>query len=82
MNGCEHAVEYVYQYLDDELTVTRKARIRWHLNRCGHCCDAFDFETSLRQKIAASGKSEPPGELFDTLRALIEQERNTGDTEC
>ncbi len=82
MSGCEKAVEYVYQYLDDELTVTRKARIRWHLNRCGLCTDAYQFETSLKQRIAASGRSEPPGELFDTLRALIEQERNTGDSGC
>ena len=82
MSGCDNAVEYVYQYLDDELTVTRKARIKWHLKRCGECTDAFQFETSLKEKISASGKSEPPEELFDTLRALIEQERNTGDPEC
>jgi mycothiol system anti-sigma-R factor len=82
MSGCEHAVEYVYQYLDDELTATRKARIKWHLKRCGHCTDAYQFETSLKVKISESGKTEPPAELFDTLRALIEQERNTGDPDC
>jgi mycothiol system anti-sigma-R factor len=82
MSGCEHAVEYVYQYLDDELTVTRRARIQWHLKRCGHCTDAFQFETSLKKRISAGGKSDPPEELFDTLRALIEQERNSGDSDC
>ena len=76
MSGCDNAVEYVYQYLDDELTVTRKTRIKWHLKRCGTCTDAYQFETSLRLKIAESGKSEPPEELFDTLRALIQQERD------
>ncbi len=82
MSGCENAVEYVYQYLDDELTVTRKARIKWHLKRCGHCVNAYEFETSLKARISESGRTEPPVELFDTLRALIEQERNTGDSDC
>ncbi|MFV1970508.1 MAG: zf-HC2 domain-containing protein [Acidimicrobiia bacterium] len=82
MSGCEDAVEYVYQYIDDELTVTRKARIQWHLKRCGHCVSAFQFETSLKERIAAGGKTEPPAELFDTLRALIQQERNTGNSDC
>jgi mycothiol system anti-sigma-R factor len=82
MSGCDNAVEYVYQYLDDELTVTRRTRISWHLRRCGNCTDAYQFETSLKKKIADGGRIEPPEELFDTLRALIEQERNTGDSDC
>lgn len=82
MSGCENAVDYVYQYLDDELTHTRKARIKWHLRRCGDCISAFEFEESLKAKIAEGGRSEPPRELFDSLRALIQQERNTGDPDC
>jgi len=80
MNGCEHAVEYVYQYLDEELTLTRRARISVHLRRCGACCGAFEFEKHLKAKIAAGGKSEPPPELFDHLRALLEQERTNEDS--
>lgn len=82
MSGCDNAIEYVYQYIDDELTFTRKERIKWHLRRCGDCIGAFEFEESLKLRIAAGGKTEPPAELFDTLRALIEQERNTGDSDC
>jgi mycothiol system anti-sigma-R factor len=82
MNGCENAVEYVYQYIDEELTMTRSTRIKWHLKRCGHCTDAFTFETLLKERIASGGKSQPPEELFNTLRALIEQERNFGDSDC
>ena len=78
MSGCGHAVEYVYQYIDEELTVTRRARITMHLKRCGSCTDAFTFERELRAKIATCGKSEPPPELFEHLRALIEQERSSG----
>jgi mycothiol system anti-sigma-R factor len=77
MSGCEHAVEYVYSYIDEELTFTRRTRISMHLRRCGQCCDAFEFERALKARIAASGKSEPPAELFDQLRALIQQEQHT-----
>lgn len=79
MSGCSHAVEYVYQFIDGELTYTRRARIRMHLKRCGKCHSAVDFEKQLKAKIAESGKTEPPRELFDQLRALIQQERETGD---
>lgn len=82
MSGCGHAVEYIYRYLDDELTFAHKARVRVHLKRCANCTSAFDFETMLKKRIAEGGKSEPPQELFDTLAALIEQERNTEDPDC
>ncbi len=73
--ACDNAVEYVYQYIDSELTGVRKTRISMHLKRCGHCHDAFQFEKDLKAKIAASGKTQPPQELFDQIRALIETER-------
>ncbi len=73
-NGCDHAVEYVYQYLDEELTVLRKARIRWHLRKCVGCGGAFAFETRLKMVIRERGREEPPPELMDRLRALIQEE--------
>ena len=82
MSGCEHAVEYAYQFIDDELTYSRRVRIQMHLRKCGHCHDAFEFERALKAKIAASGKTEPPQELFDQLAALIQQEREHGDSGC
>ena len=82
MNGCENAVEYVYQYLDDELTLTRKARIRWHLRRCSHCVDAYTFETQLKVRVKQAGKSEPPQELFDMLRTMIAEERGRAIEDC
>ncbi len=81
-SGCDHAVEYVYQYIDEELTFTRRARISVHLRRCPPCYDAFRFEKALKTRIARGGKTEPPTELFDQLRALLDQERHTGDPDC
>ena len=82
MSGCHSAAEYVYQYLDEELTYTHKVKVRWHLKRCGNCVSAFQFERDLRAMIAVGGKTEPPEELFVTLRSLIQQERNESDSGC
>ena len=72
--GCDHAVEYVYQYLDEEMTFMRKARIRWHLRKCVACDGAFAFETRLKAVIRERGRDEPPPELMERLRALIEED--------
>jgi len=82
MSACDRAIEYIYQYIDDELTVTRRTRIQWHLKRCSSCMDAFTFETQLKERIAIGGRTEPSEELFDTLRALIQQERKDTDPDC
>ncbi len=82
MNGCHNAIEYMYQYIDEELTPARRARIKLHLRRCDACPDAFDFEEQLKTKIHDAGKATPPPELFETLRTLIEEERNEADPNC
>lgn len=76
--ACKHAVEYVYHYLDDEMTMFRRARVAWHLRRCHACCGAFDFERQLKAVIRERGREQPPQELFDGLWALIEREREAG----
>jgi anti-sigma factor RsiW len=81
MNGCHNAIEYMYQYIDEELTPARRARIKLHLRRCDVCPDAFYFEEQLKAKIHDAGKAQPPPELFENLRTLIEEERNA-DPDC
>ena len=82
MNGCDNAIEYMYQYIDEELTPARRARIKVHLRRCDQCPDAFDFEQQLKAKIHDAGKTPPPSELFKHLRDLIAEERSEGDPDC
>lgn len=72
--ACDHAIAYVYQYLDEELTPVRAARIKWHLRNCDECCGAFDFESRLKTMIRDRGRDDPPPELFDRLRTLIREE--------
>ena len=75
MSGCDNAVEYVYQYIDDELTVTRRTRIRWHLKRCTTCIGAFEFEQKLKARVAEAGKTQPSPEFLATIRQIVNQER-------
>ncbi len=73
-HACDHAVEYVYLYLDNETSWSHRIRIRWHLRRCDGCGDAFDFEARLKETIRQRCHDEPPPELFDRLRALLHEE--------
>lgn len=73
-SGCDHAIEYIYRYLDDEISVTHSSRIKLHLRRCSACMNAYEFETKLKSVIRERGRTEPPPELFDRLRAIIQEE--------
>jgi hypothetical protein len=35
---------------------------------------AYEFETKLKSVIRERGRTEPPPELFDRLRAIIQEE--------
>lgn len=73
-SGCDHAIEYIYQYLDDEISIVHSSRVKLHLRRCSVCMNAYEFEAKLKRVICECGRTEPPPELFDTLRAMIREE--------
>jgi mycothiol system anti-sigma-R factor len=76
---CDHAVEYLYQYLDRQVTWRRKVKIRRHLRRCGYCGGAYAFEEHLIEVVSRRCRDEPPPELIDRLRTLI-REQGPGST--
>lgn len=73
-SGCDHAIEYIYQYLDDEISLSHSSRIKLHLRRCSSCMNAYEFEAKLKGVIRERGHTEPPPELFDKLRTMIQEE--------
>ncbi len=79
-SGCENAIEYIYEYLDEEISFLKKTRIRMHLRHCSQCMSAYQFEAKLKGVIHDRGASDPPPELFDTLRALIQEEREKDES--
>jgi mycothiol system anti-sigma-R factor len=68
--SCEEVVRAVWDYLDDEIDLDRKERIREHLAICDHCLGQYNFEGAFLRTVARVIDEE--GDLA-SLRARIEQ---------
>jgi len=68
-SGCREAIDTLYRFLDGELTSERRQEIAEHLDECGPCLDAFDFEAELKMVIAKKCRDQVP----DALRQRVYQ---------
>ena len=71
---CTEAVHELYRYLDGELTEERRTEIRIHLEWCGPCMGAAEFEAELRRVIASRCQDRVPESLIQRVAEAIEQE--------
>ena len=71
---CVEAVHELYTYLDGELTEVRREEIRVHLDWCGPCGGAAQFEAELRKVIANRCKDRVPQTLIDRVAAALHEE--------
>src|ERR1700728_692134 len=71
---CHEAVHELYHYLDGELTEERRHEIRVHLDWCGPCNGAADFEAELRKVIANRCKDRVPDSLIRRVAEAIDEE--------
>jgi anti-sigma factor (TIGR02949 family) len=55
--NCTDVIQYLGPYLDSELDVSTTAQVQAHLSRCPRCCERFDQEQALEDRIAESLKS-------------------------
>ncbi|HWD54796.1 MAG TPA: mycothiol system anti-sigma-R factor [Acidimicrobiales bacterium] len=76
---CVEAVHELYSYLDGELTEVRREEIRIHLDWCGPCGGAAQFEADLRKVIANRCKDRVPRTLIDRVAAAIDDESRQHD---
>jgi mycothiol system anti-sigma-R factor len=76
---CVEAVHELYVYLDGELTEERREEIRVHLDWCGPCHGAADFEAELRKVIANRCKDRVPDGLIRRVAEAIEDESRQHD---
>jgi mycothiol system anti-sigma-R factor len=76
---CEEAVHELYTYLDGELTEERREEIRIHLDYCGPCGGAAEFEAELRRVIANRCKDRVPDSLISRVAGAIEAESQQHD---
>src|SRR6516165_3766048 len=72
--NCEEAVHELYHYLDGELTEVRREEIRVHLDWCGPCSGAAEFESELRRVIANKCKDRVPQTLIDRVATALDEE--------
>ena len=77
--NCEEAVHELYTYLDGELTEVRREEIRIHLDYCGPCGGAAEFEAELRRVIANRCKDRVPESLIRRVAEAIEEESRQHD---
>ena len=73
MDDCNDALHELYEYLDGALTEDRRQHITAHLNACGECFEAFDFQAELRQVVARKCCDEVPDALRLKIQQAIEQ---------
>jgi mycothiol system anti-sigma-R factor len=72
---CGSAIHQLYDYLDGELTDLRRGQIAEHLDYCGPCAHAAEFETELRKVIADRCKDHVPDSLRQKIADLLKTER-------
>ena len=70
---CNEALHELYSFLDGHLTNERRTVISHHLDECGPCLEAFDFEAELKQVIAQKCREEVPQELRDRIAAALQE---------
>jgi len=75
---CTEAVHELYRYLDGELTEERRTEIRVHLEWCGPCGGAAEFEAELRRVIASRCQDRVPESLILRVAEAIERESLQG----
>jgi len=76
---CDEAVHELYHYLDGELTEERREVIRIHLDFCGPCGGAAEFEAELRRVIANRCKDRVPESLIRRVAEAIDEESRQHD---
>ena len=51
LDDCEHVLERVYEFLDNELDVATGDAIRHHLAMCEPCLERFDVEEAVKSLV-------------------------------
>jgi len=65
---CEHVLERVYEFIDNELDDASGDLIRQHLSDCEPCLDKFDVEQAVKKLVASRcGGDTAPAQLRDKV---------------
>jgi mycothiol system anti-sigma-R factor len=71
---CDHVLNEVFLYLDEETDPELRARIRAHLDDCMPCLRTFGLEQDVKSLIARCGGGDrAPESLRATIRMRLTQ---------
>ena len=74
---CAEAVEHLYGYLDEELTLEVQAAVRTHIGQCADCFGHFEFERIFLKFLEARSLAQKaPPELKKRIFEQILLNRN------
>jgi mycothiol system anti-sigma-R factor len=63
-DDCEHVLERIYEFLDQELDTASSDEIRQHLVDCEPCLDKFDVEQAVKSLVnRCCGNDRAPDHL-------------------
>ena len=77
-DDCEHVLERVYEFLDNELDTASGDAIRQHLVECEPCLDRFDVEQAVKALVhRCCGNDRAPEALRTKIKLQITTIRTT-----
>ena len=74
-SDCDDAKHTLYEFLDGELTIEKRAAIQQHLEACAPCFEAFDFEAELLNVIEKKCIEQVPPRLQAKIAAALQSEQ-------
>ena len=60
---CEQALREIHGFLDGSITDDTREAIRTHLDECGPCLEAHDFEDAVKKMLADKCRDTVPEQL-------------------
>ncbi len=75
---CQECIDKLHPFLDRELTNAERAEVERHLEYCGECADAFQFESGILRTVERCCRSTYASESFKArirvvVRSAIEE---------
>ena len=68
---CRETIEWLYHFLDGELTEEVRVKIEVHLESCPPCGDIVAFEAQLRRVIATRCQENLPDKLRERIAEAL-----------
>ncbi len=73
--SCQETMQRLYDFLDGELTDSKRQAIKEHLDTCSPCLDAFGFEEELRHMLATKCRDKVPDVFLHRISLALSSEQ-------